>query len=135
MNGVKALFIGIGVVALLSVGGFAMTVINTSQEVTQKTLDADNVIYNYEWFKRQYNDYIAIEKKIHESERSLQRFEELAGERDKWSREDKQEWSRLAGIVDGLKYQKEDIVSEYNAKSEMANRNIFKTNDLPEQLQ
>lgn len=47
---------------------------------------------------------------------------------------DKEEDSRLSSIADGLRYQREDIEAKYNARSQMLNRKIFKSSDLPYQL-
>lgn len=107
----------------------------TAYGVIDKTMNADNAIYNYEWFKQQYNDYLAIQKKIEEAQNAVINFEFSAGERSTWTFEDKTEHSRLNSIVDGLKYQLQDIISEYNAKSKMVNRAILKTGDLPETIQ
>jgi hypothetical protein len=112
----------------------ANTTVDTAYKITDKTLDADNVINNYEWFKQQYEDYQAIQTKIGQAEVAANSFKESAGDRSNWTFEDKNEYSRLTSIVDGLKYQAEDIKAEYNAKSKMLNRNIFKTKDLPYQI-
>lgn len=106
----------------------------TAKDIIQKTLNADNVLANYEWFKQQYNDYLAINKKIAESDSSVSKFERNAGARTNWTFEDKNEHSRLSSISDGLKYQKADIVAKYNARSKMLNRELFKTSDLPAEL-
>lgn len=106
----------------------------TAKDIVKKTLNADNVLQNYEWFKQQYNDYIAINKKIAEADSAVSRFTKDAGARSGWTFEDKGEYSRLTSIADGLKYQREDIVSKYNARSKMLNRELFKTNDLPAEL-
>jgi hypothetical protein len=136
----------LGVILLITLIGWAVKLIffpvhivdktiDTAYKVVDKTLDADNVIYNYEWFKRQYQDYKAIQTKIAQAENSVKNFEKSAGERSKWTFEDKNEYSRLNSITDGLKYQAEDIKAEYNARSKIANRSIFKTGELPEILE
>ena len=113
----------------------ADTVIDSGKGVVQKTLNPDNVIANYEWFKQQYNDYLALKEKISAAEISYNSFkDELPKDRKEWTFEDKNELSRLKSISDGLKYQIKDIVSQYNAKSAMQNRSLFKTKDLPEIL-
>ena len=106
----------------------------TPANVLQKTLKADNVIQNYEWFKQQHNDYLAINQKISGADTSVARFTRDAGSRKDWSFEDKNEHSRLISIADGLKYQRADIVGKYNARSKMLNRELFKTSDLPAEL-
>ena len=54
-----------------------------------------------------------------------------AGSRADWTFEDKTEAARLAAIKQGLQSQYQDIVAEYNARSKMANRNIFKDGLIP----
>lgn len=125
---------------MLLVGGifwtvdFVTTPAQTAKDIVKKTLNADNVLQNYEWFKQQNNDYIAINRKIADADSSVIRFQKSAGARSTWTFEDKNEYSRLTSISDGLKYQRADIVSKYNARSKMLNRDIFKTNDLPAEL-
>ena len=111
-----------------------LTPAQTAKDVIQKTLDADNVLENYEWYKSQYNDCEAINIKIRQADKSVERFEKNAGPRDNWDYMDKDEHSRLTSIADGLRYQREDLESKYNARSQMLNRNIFKSSDLPYML-
>jgi len=115
----------------------ASKVIDAATGVVERTLDPDNVIYNYEWFKLKYENYLATENKIKNAKATLETFKTDAGPRDKWSFEDKTESSRLSAIVLGLENYIEDIVAEYNAKSRMVNRSIFKAGDkiLPERIE
>ena len=124
------------VIVLLAVVSFAVNPIRQAARAVNKTIDADNVIHNYEWFKRQNEAITAIESKIESAESSVKTFMELGGERDNWDREDKIEFARLNSIAQGLHMQRSDMVSEYNARSRMANRNIFKVGDgqLPERI-
>lgn len=109
--------------------------VDTAYGVVDKTLNADNAIYNYEWFKKEYADYISLKNKVQLSQQSLDSYTStLPKEREKWTSDDKNELSRLNTILLGQKQQLQDLISEYNAKSQMANRTIFKTGDLPQQL-
>ncbi|QIG68155.1 hypothetical protein EVB55_220 [Rhizobium phage RHph_Y68] len=120
---------------LLLAGGMMFTKLVLSPvAMVTKTFDADNVIYNYEWFKRQYNDIVAFNQKIDIAQSQISRFEESAGPRTNWTFEDKQEANRLSSVVLGLRNQRESMIAEYNAKSSMVNRSIFKTGDLPERI-
>ena len=101
------------------------TKVNTNYKIIEKTYDADNVIYNYEWFKERFEAIDAIDKKIKNAGESAEIFQTNAGPRESWTFEDKTESSRLNTIVLGLKNQKEDLVAEYNARAKMSNRNIF----------
>lgn len=127
-----------GVSILLGMGAWAWSVFttpfNTAKDIVQKTLKADNVLQNYEWFKQQNADYIAIQVKIAEADSSFVQFKRDAGPRSGWTFEDKASYSQLQTISTGLRYQKADIAAKYNARSVMQNRSLFKTRDLPDQL-
>jgi len=103
-------------------------------KVVEKTLDADNIIYNYEWFKQRNQDILAIDSKVRGADEAVSMFKEDAGPRKDWRRGDREESFRLSSILLGLKQQRADMAAEYNARSEMANRSIFRTGDLPESV-
>lgn len=107
------------------------TALNTTQEIVEKTVDVDNVIYNYEWFKETWEDIQALEKKIENAEMNLNTFKENAGEPKDWNYSISEEINRLNGICLGLRNQRADVIAKYNARSKMANRNIFKGKSLP----
>jgi len=113
----------------------ASNVVSTTHGVIDKTLNADNALYNYEFFKKQYEDIQAIGNKIVIATKAVDEFNMSAGSRKDWTFEDKTEASRLASIVQGLQSQQEDMVALYNARSKMANRNIFKDGLIPSALQ
>lgn len=121
-----------GIIILLTVG-FAATGIITAPfrsvaGIVDRTLDADNVIGNYEWFHRQHEDILAMDTKIASAQSSYDGFTAGAGPQDKWTFEDKTERNRMNGVLLGLRNQKHMMVAEYNAKSSMVNRAIFKGN-------
>jgi hypothetical protein len=129
-------FVLIAVVSV--VGGVAAFVANPFRQagrVVEKTIDADNVIYNYEWFKRQWRDVGAIDTKIAAQQKAVSSFEDSAGPRTDWTRDDKIEHARLSSIVTGLEQQRADIVALYNARAAMVNRQIFMGRDCPEHIQ
>lgn len=134
----KGLFWFIGLMFLAGSVLWAVDLITTpvqsARDIIKKTLSSDNVIENYEWYKQQYNDYLAIEIKISEADTAVIRFIHDTGMRSGWSFEDKEEYSRLSGILQGLRYQKAEIASKYNERSKMLNRELFETSDLPEEL-
>jgi hypothetical protein len=131
-SGLAVALIGISLVA----GAVALVVTPfwTASGIVQRTANPDNVIQNYEWFKRQVQDVAAIDSRLQASRRALDVYLASAGDRSKWTFEDKQEFSRLNSIILGLEGQRASMVAEYNARSQMANRALFKTSDLPETL-
>jgi len=100
--------------------------------IIEKTIDADNVIYNYEWFKKTNQDIKSLDSKIAITKAAVELFKKEAGPRDGWHRADIEESFRLNSVYMGLKQQRNDVAAEYNARSEMANKEIFKTGELPD---
>lgn len=125
-----AIIFGIVAIIVIAAVGFIWKPFDVVRTVTQ----TDKMIYNYEYFYNQAEAYRAIKQKIATAQGSVERFTEAAGPRTDWSFEDKTEYARLASIADGLIYQCNDIVAEYNARAQQATRSIFKTNDTPYQL-
>lgn len=108
--------------------------IDTAYEVVDKTLDSDNAIYNYEWFKRQKESIDATNRKLEIAVRAYGDFDEAAGERKDWTFEDKTESSRLHAVAQGIEGQLKDMIGEYNARTKMANRNMFQEGLLPDYI-
>lgn len=113
------------VLAVVGVGGtvvFGLTnVLTQAGRVVSKTIDADNVIYNYEWFRQQYQDVLAMDGKI-------------AVQTEAAASADGDEKTRINSIVNGLKTKRAQMVADYNARGSMANRSIFIAG-LPQQIQ
>ena len=126
----------IGAVITVMSWGFnvIMAPVKGTQEVIQKTFDGDKIFADYEWFHQQYEDYQGICEKIRSAEISVKQFKEDAGPRKDWDYSDKDEMARLNSILSGLKFQKADIVKNYNARGEMITRNLFKSKNLPKTL-
>lgn len=117
------------IAAVLSIlGGAAFGLISMASQpsrVIQKTFDADNMISNYEWFRQQYADILAMDAKISASVGARISFEESAGDRSTWKSSDRQQWDQLNRIVLGLENQRTTMVASYNARATMTNRSIF----------
>ena len=100
--------------------------IDSAGNIIDKTYNADNAIYNYEWFKTQYERILANRNNIETQKQALLDFKELYGNDAKeWDYFTKEEYNRLNTIYIGLMNQDENLVADYNARSKMANRNIF----------
>lgn len=140
---VVVIFLGLGV---LTIGGLFLRTaflpvrvvdraIGTTEGIIDKTLTAENAIFNYEWFKQTYEDIKALNAKTEIAVKAVETFKIEAGDREKWTFEDKTEYSRLSAIEQGLRSQLEDVMATYNARSKMANRNIFQDGKIPTVLQ
>jgi hypothetical protein len=125
------IFFGLGLLARSL--GFIGNVASQPARIISKTLDADNVIYNYEWFKRQHEAIGAVERQIPIAEQQANTARARAARSSSFSAE--QEDMRAEAILQGLRNQRENYIAEYNARSRMANRNIFKGSDLPERIE
>lgn len=97
----------------------------TNYGIIEKTYNADNAVYNYEWFKSTYEAIGALENKIKNAQTEVDNFVTSAGDRKDWTFEDKTEEARLKSVVLGLKNQREDLVANYNARAKMVNRSVF----------
>lgn len=133
--GVSLIFIGLGLALVGGVGSLVIAPFFAAKGVVERTIAPDNIIANYEWFKRQVQDVKAMDVRLDVSRRTLEQFKGDAGPRERWTFEDKQEYARLSSVVLGLEGQRAGMVAEYNARTEMANRALFKTSDLPPVLQ
>ena len=87
--------------------------IQTGHDVIDKTINANNAIYNYEWFKQQVEDIKALNSKYELAVKSAEEFKIEAGAREKWTFEDKTESARLNAVAQGLKSQLEDVIATY----------------------
>lgn len=135
-RGPVSLIIRLGVVVLCAsciVGALSWGIGLLSQpgKIIEKTMDADNVIYNYEWFKEAYNEIEATDLKIQNASSAVALFKDEAGSRTDWTFEDKNEYSRLNTIFMGLQNYRISLAAKYNARSKMVNRKIFKGRDCP----
>lgn len=115
--GLKAAFLGPKTVT---------TQIDSAGQVIEKTYDADNAIYNYEWFKQQYEDIQAAGRVIKNTKIELASYKEMYGDPKEWDWQTKQDYNSINTKYLGQKNHYESLVADYNARSEMANRNIFK---------
>lgn len=132
--GALALLVMFGLILVAGGLGILTAPFRSAAGIVERTTNPDNVLANYEWFKRQYQDVQAFDVKIQNADTEIARFKAEAGPRDKWTFEDKQESARLSNVLLGLQNQKASMVAEYNARTQMANRNIFRTGDLPDRL-
>lgn len=109
--------------------------VNTAYEVTDKVMDADNVVTNYEWFKTQYNAIEQQREKIEQAEEELNNYvEKLPKDIDKWTDFQNQEEASLRGSLSANKKVLLNLISEYNSKASMVTRSVFK-GELPSKIE
>ena len=127
----KLIWILLAVISLSSCFHKAATAIDTVDmtfQTTEKILDADKAIYNYEWFKRQEESIKALYEKEEAAKMELDDFLVMFPDKSEWDMFDKQEYSRLRANVTEIEQMTSDAIAEYNAKSNMVSRSIFKDN-------
>lgn len=90
--------------------------------VAKKVLNPTNIVNSYEWFEETYNQIQSTEKQIQNTQRSLN------------STKNETMKIRYETNLLGLQNYKNDLISQYNAKSRMITRNKFKAKDLPYQI-
>ena len=140
----KVLLVIVGIVGIVGVvaGGMLLRVvmfpvntatklIDTAYDAQDKVLNADNAIYNYEWFKQKYQDIEASKRQLVNSKEASVAFRASAGDRKDWTFEDKSEDARLLSVVLGQENYLESQIGDYNARASMATRNIFEDSVLP----
>lgn len=107
---------------------------DAGEEVIEDTNDADRAVQEYEWFRQQYQDIEAQRAQIENSYDELDRFYDTYGEDpDEWDRTTKERHNRIQQRITGNQNMLEQMVADYNARSSMDNRALFKCN-LPYQV-
>ncbi len=142
MKTTATIIVSIFILGFLIVGGFVLKIvlfpvttatnlIDTAYDANSKVINADNAIYNYEWFKQTYQDIQANEQQLANATSSLHEFEASAGDRKNWDFQDKEQDGQLRTVVLGLQNYLATNIANYNARASEATRNIFEHSVLP----
>lgn len=123
--------VGMGLKVLFFPATVATNMIDTAYDANTKVINADNAIYNYEWFKQKKADIEATKRQLTNARASLSSFKSSLPEYSLQSFEDKGETARLNAVVLGLENNLENQIGDYNARASMATRNIFEDHVLP----
>ncbi len=90
------------------------------QKFVSHTVDVDTAFSNYEWFHDTYQDIVATKQKI-KTNYDMAQMKDV-------SQETKENYmTNYSGAVNYLA----TVVADYNAKSKMWNRTLFKDKNLP----
>ena len=103
-----------------------VTQIDSAGNIIDITYDAENAIYNYEWFKTQYEKISATERVIRNTRAEMDSYRELYEDPTAWDWQTRQDYNSLQRRSLGQQNYYEELVAMYNARSKMANREIFK---------
>jgi hypothetical protein len=120
--------------ALCWIGNALFFPVDQSKKIIEATFNAENVIYNYEWFHKQYNDYLSAISQENIKQQEVNQFMATAGSRENWTVSTQNEERQLRIELNGLRSNRINIASEYNSHLNMTNRNIFRQHSLPEHL-
>lgn len=123
--------IGMGLRILFFPATVATNMIDTAYDANAKVINADNAIYNYEWFKQQKANIDASKTQLDNARRNYGSYVDSLGDRSTWGFEDKGEVARLNTVVLGLENNLQTQIENYNARASMATRNIFEDHVLP----
>ena len=103
--------------------------------IVGRVMNADNVLYNYEWFFNKYQSIQAAERNVKESIDSYDRWRKsVPANPEKWSYSAHEENGRLNTNISGIQMHWNELVADYNAKSSMVSKNIFKSGKLPARI-
>ena len=115
----------VGMIAI-GVGIFTVNIITqpmrTASGIMNKTLSADNVITNYEWFHNANGQYLSRVNQIKVSKTNMK------------DETDKPEQQRIRIDLNAQQQSCRDLATRYNANSEKINVSIFKGWSLPSTL-
>lgn len=109
-------------ILLVGAIGFGFTVLSTPSRVITKTLETENVIMNYEWFHDANGNFDSRVSQV-------KQYKQLLA-----SETDTQERSRLRVDLAAIQQSCRDLSNRYNANAAKLNRGIFRSKNLPEQL-
>jgi membrane-associated HD superfamily phosphohydrolase len=137
MNTTKTIAIIAAILIALVVGTWMLKVamlpiftvtkqIDSAHDIIEDVYTPESAICNYEWFKQQYQDIEATERIIRNTKTEMNAYKEMYGSASDWDWQTKKDYNSLQDVYLGQQNYYEGLVADYNARSEMANRNIFK---------
>ena len=91
--------------------------------VIEQTFDADNILYNYEFFRDAYNQVLAMDANYESARVAADTYKEIAGQ---MSLLEQREFVRLDTIARGIRMAQNNLIAEYNSNSGQANREAFR---------
>jgi hypothetical protein len=145
-KGVKYVLIFLLIFIVLSLLGVACNIISLpffaankaidgTKTVISRTLDGNNILFNYENFKDMFEGAKQQVANMNKAKLSQKDVKTTYGEDAKqWPKDVRDQYSFLQQNIDGYNMQYQSIVARYNADSKKLNRNLFKDKALPYEL-
>ncbi len=108
VKGFRKVKLLVGVILALMIIGTVFTCLplRVARDVVEKTITAENVVYNYQWYYDQFNSIQAQKANLKAVEKDSQEYR-------------------------GMLFVLNRNIAEYNSKSSQITRNLWKANDLP----
>lgn len=107
---------------------------DAGEQIVKEQMDADEALENYRWFRQQWQNIQAQRDQIENFYDQEEQFYELYGkDPSEWDRTTKERHSRIQNRIAGSQNMLEQMVADYNARSQDATRDIFKCH-LPYQV-
>ncbi len=131
-------FLGLGLVGLLIVTviwSVVSWVWGVGSGVTNRVVNPDAIVQNYEYFEQQLKDIKAVEGQIKDAEESVAAFKKDAGDAKEWKFDQREEYGRLNSNLTGLRQSRRKMVEDYNARAAMISRNLWKSSDCPQHIE
>ena len=129
----RSVLVPIGLfIGLLSAGCWF---IGIGTGVVGKVVNPAAIIGNYEWYAQQVKDIKAIEGQLADAAESAARFKTDSGDPSGWKFDQRGEYARLNSNVTGLAQSRRKLIEDYNAKSGMITRNLWKHPSLPQHIE
>lgn len=144
---VKYAFAAIGILLLLAIFGLfvravffpvnvAGKVMDTTAGVVDKTLNADNVLFNYEMFHDLYNGTLQLKANIEQVDKQIADLKaEYSKPTSQWDKEGRKRLSFLEDTRNGYLMQYNRNAADYNSNASKLNRKLFKDRSLPYQIE
>lgn len=100
---------------------------DAGEQIVREQIDAEKAIQNYEWFREQWNDIQAQRAQIENLRDRHERFHDTYGnDSSEWPRDVREDHDRIQTRITGNQNALEQMVAEYNARSDQAHREMFK---------
>lgn len=122
------------IIALVMVVGLISWGMGVGKDIVDRTINADAIITNYEWYEQQYKDIQAIEGQIKDAQASVDRFKADNGSAENWKFDQREEYARLNSIATGIQQARRKMIEDYNAKAWMITRTMWKSGNLPHHI-
>lgn len=109
------------IIISLVFGGVFTSVVTAPGRVINKTLETDNIIYNYEWFHDTSRAFGARVNQIVSHKKAMATV----------GADDRAELNRYRIEIEGMRQSCRDMAARYNANAAKVNRNIFMGSSVP----